>query len=603
MRTLRIAPILLAVLVTGCVARAGAPVSFPGATSPADVDDRSAEAGPAIAAAARPVDSSPAGDADRRVPAPPSAANRSRAPEEPAPAHGVHRRGDLRLTRHLDRLLDASGVGPAIWGMDVRALDRNERLYARNPDVLLTPASTMKLVTLAATAERLGWDDRFETTLLTAAPIRDGTLQGDLVVRGAGDPTINASRTQNVFAGWADELRSLGVRRIAGRIIGDDDVLDDGALETPGCGSGWAWDDFARGFAAPAGALQHRGNVVDVVVEPGSAAGRPARARFRQPGSDLILRNEVITVRADRTAGIRLRRLPGRPSLVVAGRIPEGSSPIVRTAAVGNPTLFFVQAFKNTLERHGIAVDGEAVDVDSLAARERAPALPGLRALVRHRSEPLSAIGADMLKQSRNLYAESLVRHLGVASGSTARAGRSVVGAVLNDWGIDARGAVVADGSGLSRYTYLSAGTLVEVLARLYEDPDHRAPIMAALPVAGRDGTLRERLVGTAAEGIARAKTGSMSRVRALAGYVESAGGEPLAFAVLANNFSAPAAEVTRVIDEAVAVLASFSRDPARLVADQRRSSGSTRPASAKPRARSRQLSQRRHGTPAGIGS
>ena len=560
MRTLRIAPILLAVLVTGCVARAGAPVSLPGATSPADVEDRSAEAGPAIAAAARPVDSSAAGDADRRVPAPPSAANRSRAPEEPAPAHGVHRRGDPRLTRHLDRLLDASGVGPAIWGMDVRALDRNERLYARDPDVLLTPASTMKLVTLAATAERLGWDDRFETTLLTAAPIRDGTLQGDLVVRGAGDPTINASRTQNVFAGWADELRSLGVRRIAGRIIGDDDVLDDGALETPGFGSGWAWDDFARGFAAPAGALQHRGNVVDVVVEPGSAAGRPARARFRQPGSDLILRNEVITVRADRTAGIRLRRLPGRPSLVVAGRIPEGSSPIVRTAAVGNPTLFFVQAFKNTLEQHGIAVDGEAVDVDSLAARERAPALPGLRALVRHRSEPLSAIGADMLKQSRNLYAESLVRHLGVASGSTARAGRSVVGAVLNDWGVDARGAVVADGSGLSRYTYLTAGTLVEVLARLYQDPDHRAPIMAALPVAGRDGTLRERLVGTAAEGIARAKTGSMSRVRALAGYVESAGGEPLAFAILANNFSAPAADVTRVIDEAVAVLASFSR-------------------------------------------
>ena len=560
MWTLRIAPILLAVVVTGCVARAGPPASFPGAIAPADAGGRPAETAPAVAAAERPVDSTAAGDADRRIPAPPSGANRPRAPEEPAPARGVHGRGDLHLTRHLDRLLDASGVGPAVWGMDVRALDGNERLYSRNPDVLLTPASTMKLVTLAAAAERLGWNDRFETILLATAPIRDGTLQGDLVVRGAGDPTINASGTRNVFAGWADELRSLGVRRIAGRIIGDDDVLDDGALETPGFGSGWAWDDFARGFAAPAGALQHRGNVVEVVVEPGSAAGRPARARFRHPGSDLLLRNDVITVRADQTAGIRLRRLPGRPSLVVAGRIPEDSPPIVQNAAVGNPTLFFVQAFKDALEQHGIAVDGEAVDVDSLAARERAPALPGLRPLVRHRSEPLSAIGADMLKQSRNLYAESLVRHLGVASGSTARAGRSVVSAVLNDWGIDGRGAVVADGSGLSRYTYLTASALVEVLARLHQDPDHRASIMAALPVAGRDGTLRQRLVGTAAEGVARAKTGSMSRVRALAGYVESAAGEPLAFAILANNFSAPAAEVTRVIDEAVATLASFSR-------------------------------------------
>ena len=559
MRTLRIAPILLAVLVTGCVARAGAPVSFPGATAPVEAEDRSAETAPA-AAAARPVDSTAAEDADRRVPASPAAANRRRAPEEPPRARGVHRRGDPHLTRHLDRLLDASGVGPAIWGMDVRALDGNERLYARNPDVLLTPASTMKLVTLAAAAERLGWDDRFETRLLTAAPIRDGTLRGDLVVRGAGDPTINASGAPNVFAGWADELQSLGVRRIAGRIIGDDDILDDGALETPGFGSGWAWDDFAHGFAAPVGALQHRGNVVEVIVEPGSAAGRPARTRFRHAGSDLNLRNDVITVRADRTAGIRLRRLPGRPALVVAGRIPAGSPPIVRNAAVGNPTLFFVQAFKNALERNGIVVEGDAVDIDSLAAGDRAPAPPGLRPLLRHRSEPLSTIGADMLKQSRNLYAESLVRHLGVASGSTARAGRTVVNAVLNDWGIDGGGAVVADGSGLSRYTYLTAGALVEVLARLHQDPDHRASIMAALPVAGRDGTLRQRLVGTAAEGVARAKTGSMSRVRALAGYVESAAGEPLAFAILANNFSAPAAEVTRVIDEAVATLASFSR-------------------------------------------
>ena len=444
--------------------------------------------------------------------------------------------------------------------MDVRVLNGNERLYARNPDVLLTPASTMKLVTLAATAERLGWEDRFETTLLTAAPIRDGTMRGDLVVRGAGDPTINAAGTRNVFVDWANELRRLGVRRIAGRIIGDDDVLDDGALETPGFGSGWAWDDFARGFAAPAGALQHRGNVVEVVVEPGSGAGRPARARFRHPGSDLILRNDVITVRADRTAELRLRRLPGRPSLVVAGRIPEGASPIVRTAAVGNPTLFFVQAFKNALEQHGIAVDGKAVDVDSLAARDKAPTLPGLRPLIRHRSEPLSTIGVAMLKQSRNLYAESLVRHLGVVAGSAAHAGRSVVGRMLADWGIDRRGAVIADGSGLSRYTYLTAGSLVEVLSRIYRDPDHRTRIMAALPVAGRDGTLRRRLVGTAAEGAVRAKTGSMSRVRALAGYVETAGGEPLAFAILANNFSAPAAEVTRVIDEAVVALASFSR-------------------------------------------
>ena len=574
MRVIRVGSILFAVTLASCAARPGAPVSFPGATTPVDAANRPADTGragdtasPPGNADSRPDDTAGPGEAASRisagrpiVPDPPGvrAPRRTPADVEQDAAHVPNQRVDPALSRRLAHLFTASGIGPAVWGVEVRALERNERLYARAPDVLLTPASTMKLVTLAAIAERLGWEDRFETTLLSAAPIRDGTLLGDLVIRGTGDPTINARGAGEDFTRWADELRALGVRRIAGRIIGNDDVLDDGAAETPGLGSGWAWDDLSRGFAAPAGALQHRDNVVDVVVEPGPAAGRPARARFRHSGSGLNLRNDVATVRAGETARIRLRRHPGEPLLVVAGRIPAGASPIVRAAAVVNPTLFFAETFRETLLQHGISVDGEAMDIDELAARDKKSVLVDLRPLVSHQSKPLAAIGVDMLKQSRNLYAESLVRHLGVAAAPAAHAGRSVVGEVLADWGIDGRGAVIADGSGLSRYTYLTAGTLVEVLARLYRDPDHRGRIMAALPVAGRDGTLRRRLVGTAAEGVVRAKTGSMSRVRALAGYVETAGGETLAFAILANNFSAPAAEVTRVIDEAVAMLASY---------------------------------------------
>ena len=567
---LRIGTVLAAVTLSGCVARAGTPVSFPGAAGPPDASAGAAGQVSATVqaehtvepAAEEPAEEPAEQPAGQRVPAPHSGAAGPALPHVagPNPTGAADRRGDLRLARSLDRLLAADEIGAAVWGVDVRALDRNERLYARNPDVLLTPASTMKLVTLAATAERLGWEHRFETSLLTAAPVRQGSLQGDLVVRGAGDPTIDATEARDIFLRWAEELWALGIRRIAGRIIGDDDLLDDGALETPGFGSGWAWDDLSRGFAAPAGALQHRENVVELVVTPAPAAGRPALVRLRRSGSGLSLRTDVMTVRADRSAGIRLRRTPGQPSLFVSGQVPEGAAPIVRNVPVGNPTLFFVQAFKEALVEHGIAVDGEAVDADLLAARGKATALARLRPLMRHRSKPLAAIGVDMLKQSKNLYAESLVRHLGVSVSDAAHAGRSVVGEVLAGWGVDGRGAVIADGSGLSRYTYLTAGTLVEVLARLYRDPDHRARIMTALPIAGRDGTLRRRLVGTAAEGVARAKTGSMGRVRALAGYVETADGESLAFAVLANNFSAPAAEVTRVIDEAVATLASFSR-------------------------------------------
>ena len=536
-RTLLFGALLTAVATAGCAARAGAPISVPHAAVLGEVGNPSADAVSALEAAAG--------------------------------------RGDPELARRLDRLLAASEVGPAVWGVAIRALGRNERLYARNPDVLLTPASTMKVVTLAAVAERLGWDHRFETRLLTAAPIQDGTLWGDLVVRGAGDPTLDASGAGDAFVRWADELRRLGIRRIAGRIIGDDDALDDGALETPGFGSGWAWDDLARGFAAPAGALQHRGNVVEVIVTPGSAAGRAASVQFRQGGSGLDLRSEVVTAAANGTAAIRLRRPPGQATLVVSGRIPEGAAPLIRIAAVSNPTLFFVQAFKAALQQRGIEVDGDALDVDSLPARDKLPTGGDLRPLVQHRSEPLAAIGAAMLKGSRNLYAESLVRHLGLTTGPGAHAGRSLVVDVLAGWGVDERGAVVADGSGLSRYTYLTARALVEVLARMYRDPYHRGPMLAALPVAGRDGTLRRRLIGIAAEGVARAKTGSMRRVRALAGFVDTADGEPVAFAILANNFSAPAAEVTRVIDEAVAELAAFPRGTLAGAERARRAAGS----------------------------
>ena len=179
----------------------------------------------------------------------------------------------LRAT--LDEVFGSDQLGPVLWGVEVRSLDRRERLYSRNNELLLTPASTMKIVTLAAAADVLGWDDKFDTTLSSSARIESMTLQGDLIVRGTGDPTINAPGTEKIFSAWAGELRALGIRNIAGRIIGDDDEpigRNDGEYGT-GFGAGWAWDDLVLGFATPVGPLQHRENVVDVVVRPNSSAG------------------------------------------------------------------------------------------------------------------------------------------------------------------------------------------------------------------------------------------------------------------------------------------------------------------------------------------
>lgn len=463
------------------------------------------------------------------------------------------------LAGDLSRLFGRPAAAHAVWGAQVRSLTRGDTLYALNEQTLLDPGSTTKIVTLAAAADRLGWNYRYETRLVTASPVEQGVLRGDLVAHGTGDPTINAPGAgAGLFEKWAAELRAAGIERIDGRIVGDDRALA-GDVWT-GLGPGWGWDDLGFGFATPSGALQHRENVVAIVVEP-TAPGEPAVVRF-DPASGLRLINRVRTAGRATEPAWTLRRPPGRSALVLDGAIPAGAPAESRLVSVADPTDFFVAALRRTLIREGIPVTGAAVDVDSLP--RGAPAAgeaEARRVLAVHRSAPLSEIAVRMMKRSQNLYAESLLRTLGVESPSGSVAdGVAAVAGVLESWGLDRRQFHVADGSGLSPRNALTAAALVTVLERLHGDPGRRTHFERTLPVAGRDGTLARRMRGSAAAGSARAKTGTKTDVGALAGYVDAAGGERLAFAILANNFRTPAAEIVDIIDAAVERLAAFSR-------------------------------------------
>jgi D-alanyl-D-alanine carboxypeptidase/D-alanyl-D-alanine-endopeptidase (penicillin-binding protein 4) len=181
--------------------------------------------------------------------------------------------------------------------------------------------------------------------------------------------------------------------------------------------------------------------------------------------------------------------------------------------------------------------------------------------LVESRSPPLGAIAATMMKTSQNLYAETLLKAIGAATGGigSAESGRTAAAGVFAAWGIAPGGYVQADGSGLSRYDYVSADLIVTVLERLFRDPRHRAAFAATLPIAGRDGTIASRMKATRAEANATAKTGSISNVRALSGYVRTRDGEPLAFSILANSFTIPAATVNYITDVAVETLANYT--------------------------------------------
>ena len=461
-------------------------------------------------------------------------------PARPSPVSAI-----VQLRRDLDTRLTAVSLDQSTWGVVVQSLASGEMLYTRNGQKLLMPASGMKTVTLAVAAERLGWDFSFETRLVAAGSIDERFLNGDLIVVGQGDPSLDDwdGAATRLFATWAQAIKARGIDTIGGRIIGNDNAIDDTFL-----GSGWAWDDLDRSFATSIGALQFNENTAQITIGPGSAEAAPAAVALAPGGSGLVLRNRITTGAASLPALVQTRRLAGSAVLELRGSVPLGSASITHNASVYNPTLYFVTALRDALIANGVDVRGPAMDIDDVGD---APTGDRGVTLVSYRSPSLRVLATTMMKLSQNLYAETLMQALG---------GPDQAASVLEGWGIPPQHVLIADGSGLSRYNLVTPDVLVAILTRVAHDERLREPFEAALPAAGRDGTLERRMRGTAAEGNVRAKTGSFSNARSLAGYVRAADGEPLVFAIIANNFGIPPAAIEQTIDSMVVRLAEFRR-------------------------------------------
>ena len=450
-----------------------------------------------------------------------------------------------RLQREIAALLGAPELKRVSWGIEIRSLARDETLYTHDAEKLLLPASNEKVITLAAAAERLGWDFTFTTELSAVGPVDSGVLYGDLVVTGSGDPSLDDwdGKATVLFRDWAAQLKARGISVVTGRVVGDDNRLPD-----VGIGSGWAWDDLDRSYATGTGALQFNQNTVRLLVSPGAAVNDPAVARLEPAGSGLALHSGVRTAAAQGALVLDTRRGAGSPVLEARGTIPLGAPAIVRNVSVLNPTLYFVRALHEALLASGIDVRGAAADIDEL---EDSSVLDHRMPILTYRSAPLSALAVTMMKNSQNLFAETLQQAAG---------GPPAVREQLEGWGIENGSVVVADGSGLSRYNLATAAAFVTILTHVYRDERLRGPFEASLPIAGRDGTLGNRMKGTAAEGNAHAKTGAFSNARGLSGYLRTADGEPIVFTILANNFGTTADVIERAADAIVVKLAEFSR-------------------------------------------
>ena len=415
------------------------------------------------------------------------------------------------------------------------------------------PASNQKLVTASAALVRLGADFRFRTTVLARGERRGDTLAGDLLVVGRGDPALSqhVSGGDDILASlrpWADSLRARGVRTVTGRVAGDGSWFTDAPL-----GQGWAWDYLDASYAAPVGALQFNEGFALLEVAPGGVAGDTARSTLVPTSAPLRLWGAVQTAPRDSNVNtVRVERAPFTDSVTVSGRLSAGRGPLRLEVAVLDPTRYFEAALAQVLREAGIQVLGRSQAASTASAPET---------LFVWQSPPLRDILPPFLKPSQNQIGETLLRAIGGETKGEASvdSGRAAVQEVLQGFGVADDAYVIADGSGLSRYDYVAPETLARVLVGMARRPDFDV-FYQALPIAGVDGTIASRMRGTAAAGNVHAKTGSISNVRSLSGYVTTADGERLVFVMLANHFTVPRRVVETVQDRVLERLATFNR-------------------------------------------
>lgn len=474
-------------------------------------------------------------------------------------SENIKKTGDAdfnNLMQNIDNLVKDEVFSHAHWGVLIKSLDSGEIWYAHNPERLFMPASNNKIPGAAAALKVLGPEFRFTTQLLSKGKINNGTLEGNLVVWSNGDPTMYErymDDSRAVFYAWADELKSRGIREISGDIIADDDAFDEEYL-----GAGWAWDYLQTWYAAQFGALQFNENYVDVSIVAPASVNDTVQLIPNCPSTYYKLINKITLSDTGRTR-IRADREPNTNDIVFSGTLRTGSDTLLLSPTIHNPSGFYVHVLKEVLEEKGIHVNGKAVDCDEIDGWQHAPYDEGYRELAAYYSVPLSEILTRMMKRSQNMYAETMPRVIGWQEkglGSIDN-GREVMGTVFSTFGIEPGSWVYADGSGLTRYDYISPEILVKILEGMYNS-EHRDLWMSTFPVAGVDGTLRNRMKGTAAQGNAIGKTGTISNVRGLSGYVKTASGENIVYSFLVNGHIVSGAENERITDSILALIAEY---------------------------------------------
>jgi len=451
-----------------------------------------------------------------------------------------------QLTKELDAILADSLFRRARAGVKIVSLSNGETLYEKESRSLFHPASNLKLITTATALLTLGTNYKFKTALYLDSLDTTGNVVGDLYLKGFGNPDF----TLGDLHWMARQLKAIGVKRITGNVVGDASFFD-----TLFWGKGWMWDDepsFYEAFISP---LTINDNCAKVVVEPGLTIGEPVRVTVIPATGYLSVMNHAATGAdtAEQTVGVTRDLGERSNTILIQGVLPRSSARREFVLSVWRPELYTTTLLRDHLLAEGIVVAGKP-KLGALSNRARQVVL---------HEWAIDSVIINTNKTSDNLSAENTLKVIAAEKRGppgSAEKGISVEYELLSSMGVDTTGLFLVDGSGVSHYNLVSAEVLVQLLAELYKRREVFDLFYRSLPIGGVDGTLQNRMRGTAATGLVRAKTGSLTGVSTLSGYVNAQDGELLAFSILMEHFTGSTAPYRKAQDRIVELLARFNR-------------------------------------------
>jgi D-alanyl-D-alanine carboxypeptidase/D-alanyl-D-alanine-endopeptidase (penicillin-binding protein 4) len=476
------------------------------------------------------------------------------------------------LRADLTRIVDDEAFQSAHVGIAIQSVKNAAPLFLYNEKKRFVSASNMKLYTTSAALLSLSPDFSYETRVMTNGVITQSVLKGDLIIIASGDPTIsgyfNNNNPTQVFEDWGNALIQKGIRKIDGDIVIDNVYFNDSPF-----GAGWHWDDLSRCYSTAKDAFSFNNNCIALTISPGNKINAPATIEIEPKTGYVTVTGTITTAGENSAVNIKAGYVNNSKTIVMSGTIPINQENTVKYVAAKNPAEFGAYVLKETFLSKGIGVNGSIFctrggcnQVKNLKALTGNGGPSFLTTFAVYRSPKLSEIIKVINKISNNLYAENLF--LTIAK-EKRREGNSeeatlAVREILKRAGLNPEGLHMVDGSGLSRFNLITPQETVHLLSIMARSPYVEA-FYNSLAIPGEEGTLKDRRKGTSATALIniRAKTGTMTHVRNLSGYVTTKNGELLAFSFLCNNHNIPGTALDNLYNRILAKLAEFKlHDP-----------------------------------------